>query len=183
MEIPGGGRIKDLTLALPEDLVPLKGIKGCTLKLDYRAAEAYEAMVKQARKDGIKAPIFELRDGYRPDTLQQRFYINRIRYLLNEGHSLSAAKLKAQKWVAPPGTSAHRTGRAVDLIMSSNYPSRLKKAPEYLWLRANAVKYGFYNYEVEPWHWEYNPPQYKQDHNTETYRKETNIRHGTSYTM
>lgn len=46
--------------------------------------------------------------------------------------------------VAPPGSSMHEKGLAVDLGPSS----------EYGWLRHNAGKYGLVNYAPEPWHWE-----------------------------
>ncbi len=33
----------------------------------------------------------------------------------------------------------------------------LRRKPAYLWLREHAERFGFYPYEREPWHWEYNP--------------------------
>jgi D-alanyl-D-alanine carboxypeptidase len=62
--------------------------------------------------------------------------------------------------------SAHRTGLAVDLILgsapgfaadSSDDTNRLyqSRTPAYLWLVANARRYGFVNYVFEPWHWEW----------------------------
>lgn len=62
--------------------------------------------------------------------------------------------------------SAHRTGRAVDLMVgaapggrpdSSADANRLAQSrnPAYLWLVAHANRYGFYNYTFEPWHWEW----------------------------
>jgi hypothetical protein len=62
--------------------------------------------------------------------------------------------------------SAHRTGLAVDLILgsapgfaadSSDDANRLyqSRSPAYLWLVANARRYGFVNYVFEPWHWEW----------------------------
>jgi len=65
--------------------------------------------------------------------------------------------------------SAHRTGRALDLVVgnapghrpdSSDDANRLaqSKTPAYLWLVANAKDYGFANYTFEPWHWEWIGP-------------------------
>jgi D-alanyl-D-alanine carboxypeptidase len=62
--------------------------------------------------------------------------------------------------------SAHRTGRAIDLMVghapgqrpdSSNDANRLAqtRTPAYLWLVSNAKHYGFVNYTFEPWHWEW----------------------------
>lgn len=62
--------------------------------------------------------------------------------------------------------SAHRTGLAVDLYVgqapglppdSSADANRLfmSRQPAYLWLVANADRFGFVPYPFEPWHWEW----------------------------
>lgn len=56
---------------------------------------------------------------------------------------------------APPGTSVHETGRAVDLGGPITWVS-----PQHRWLQSVASQYGFSwtgrNFsQVEPWHWEY----------------------------
>jgi hypothetical protein len=62
--------------------------------------------------------------------------------------------------------SAHRTGLAMDLYLgsapgygpaSSDDVNRLyqSRSTAYLWLVANAARYGFVNYPFEPWHWEF----------------------------
>jgi hypothetical protein len=62
--------------------------------------------------------------------------------------------------------SAHRTGLAMDIYLGSapGYPpessddaNRLyeSRTPAYLWLVANAGRFGFVNYAFEPWHWEW----------------------------
>lgn len=68
--------------------------------------------------------------------------------------------------------SPHRTGLAMDLyvghapgfaIDSSADENRLAmtRSPAYLWLLANAHRFGFVNYPFEPWHWEWTgePPR------------------------
>lgn len=63
--------------------------------------------------------------------------------------------------------SAHRTGYAMDLYLgaapgyapdSSADANRLylSWSAAYLWLVANAQRFGFVNYAFEPWHWEWN---------------------------
>jgi hypothetical protein len=76
----------------------------------------------------------------------------------------------ARQGVAPPGGSPHHTGRAVDLFVgrapgasssASTAPRHVgwqHRQPSYRWLVCNAARYGFYPYNVEPWHWEFNPP-------------------------
>lgn len=56
---------------------------------------------------------------------------------------------------ARPGYSRHETGQAIDFYYTSGefrlYAFRNSKAFD--WLVINAEKYGFENYEREPWHW------------------------------
>jgi hypothetical protein len=68
--------------------------------------------------------------------------------------------------VARANCSAHRTGLALDLYVgqapgfgpdSSAEANRLfiSRTPSYLWLVANASRFGFAPYPFEPWHWEW----------------------------
>ena len=34
----------------------------------------------------------------------------------------------------------------------------MRTTPAYRWLVDHAAAFGFYPYDIEPWHWEYNPP-------------------------
>lgn len=68
--------------------------------------------------------------------------------------------------------NSHNLGLAVDLKMS--YPGHqydetstemqnvvdMRQSPVHKWLFLNAAKFGFYPYTHEPWHWEYNPPNF-----------------------
>jgi murein DD-endopeptidase MepM/ murein hydrolase activator NlpD len=68
---------------------------------------------------------------------------------------------------APPGASAHHTGRAVDVFVGraqgfsdalSRNPRNVqwqRSQPSYQWLVCNAARFGFHPYNAEPWHWEY----------------------------
>jgi LAS superfamily LD-carboxypeptidase LdcB len=52
---------------------------------------------------------------------------------------------------APPGTSQHEQGLAVDFTIGGRTISRGSAA--FNWLKANAAGFGFYNLPAEPWHW------------------------------
>jgi hypothetical protein len=53
---------------------------------------------------------------------------------------------------APPGTSNHEQGLAVDF--TCNGGGALSRSSScFTWLKANAAGYGFYNLPSEPWHW------------------------------
>jgi len=68
--------------------------------------------------------------------------------------------------LAPPGYSNHNRALAIDFrtreagreITSNFEPDNMRawqRAWLLAWLKANAPKYGFKPYTVEPWHWEY----------------------------
>ncbi len=62
--------------------------------------------------------------------------------------------------------SAHRTGTAFDLVLTTAPGAAalstaeadrkaLARTPAYLWMAANADRFGFLPYPYEPWHWEW----------------------------
>jgi hypothetical protein len=69
-----------------------------------------------------------------------------------------------RKGTAPPGSSPHHTGRAIDIHVGGRIAraeanvAYQRRQPAYEWLVCNAKRFGFYPYSVEPWHWEHNPP-------------------------
>jgi hypothetical protein len=158
IEVPGGSRIKDLTPPQPSELRIVKGVADKKIELHYLAARGWEALVNAARADGIKSPLLLPTSGYRSVEKQKRLWENALKK--------HGTPEKARKWVAPPGGSAHQTGRAIDFYLGGSNRSEnvatLRTLPAYKWLAANASHFGFYPYEREPWHWEYNPPSNKQ---------------------
>lgn len=163
VESPGGGRIRDKRDPAPTDLatVPGHSCRGASkgsVRLHRLAARAWRAMVDAARADGIAHPLLLATSGYRSSSHQRRLW---ERALAKYG-----SPQVARRWVAPPGSSAHQSGRAIDLLLgvgsslcnSSRNVANLRRTDAYRWLAANARRYGFYPYEREPWHWEYNPP-------------------------
>jgi hypothetical protein len=82
------------------------------------------------------------------------------------GSGNSAANARAlvrttRRWKAVPGTSAHTSGRAVDLTMGIRNTRANAAAQRQLalhqWLVCNAAHCNFHPYPVEPWHWEHVP--------------------------
>jgi D-alanyl-D-alanine dipeptidase len=153
VESPGGGRVRDKRDPAASDVTTVRGVNG-PLPLHRLAGQAWAAMVSAARADGIAEPLLLPVSGYRSSQHQTRLWQGALkRYGSPE---------EARKWVAPPGSSAHQSGRAIDLYLGARNDSsnvqKLRQMPAYLWLAANARRFGFYPYEREPWHWEYNPP-------------------------
>lgn len=167
LESPGGGRIKDNSELKPADriMVQAPDSKGPKKPLHKEAAAAYLDMIEAARAAGIKAPLLEINSGYRSDAEQKAIWDKKMAEsrARNPGVSDDELKKRLRKYVALPGSSNHRTGRTVDLNMGFEYLKilipKMQASPQHKWLVENAAKFGFYPYEVEPWHWEYNPPK------------------------
>ena len=153
VETPGGGRIRDKRDPAPGDLVTVHGVNG-PVRLQRHAALAWAALVDAARAEGLREPLLLPTSGYRSSARQARLY----QLALDRYHTPE----QARRWVAPPGASAHQSGRAIDFYLGSRNASSnvaaLRRLPAYLWLASHAQPFGFYPYEAEPWHWEYNPP-------------------------
>ncbi|MBP1693333.1 MAG: D-alanyl-D-alanine carboxypeptidase [Chloroflexi bacterium] len=124
------------------------------IPLHRLAARAWEAMVAAARRAGLNDPLLLPTSGYRSSQHQRELWEAALK-------RYGSAEV-ARKWVAPPGSSAHQSGRAMDLYLGSKNDSsnvdNLRRLPAYQWMVANAERFGFYPYGNEPWHWEYNPP-------------------------
>ncbi len=154
VEHPGGGRIRDKKPPRPDQIVTVSGVGGKRIALHRLAAGAWQALVAAARRDGIAAPLLLPTSGYREPVHQERLWRAAL--------AQYGSPQEARKWVAPPGSSPHQTGRAIDSYLggrnASAHVAQLRTLPAYRWLVANAVRFGFYPYPAEPWHWEYNPP-------------------------
>jgi D-alanyl-D-alanine carboxypeptidase len=78
--------------------------------------------------------------GWRSRTYQEQLFRQAI--------SKYGSKEKAAHWVAPPGTSAHESGKAVDIGSSDAVA----------WMSKHGAAYGLCQiYRNEPWHYELRP--------------------------
>ena len=102
LEVPGGGRIKDLTPPPASELRTVEGVGGKKIQLHFLAAKAWEALVKAARAYGIKSPLLLPTSGYRS--------VEKQKQLWEQALKKHGTPEKARKWVAPPGGSAPRWG-------------------------------------------------------------------------
>jgi LAS superfamily LD-carboxypeptidase LdcB len=154
VERPGGGRVRDKTPPAGKDLVAVPGFLRDRVRLHHLAARAWTALVDHGRAAGIEAPLLLPISGYRS--------VEEQTWLWQAALAKYGDPEIARRWVAPPGTSAHQSGRAVDCHLGdpieSEYVEGMREAPVYRWLVAHAEAFGFYPYDAEPWHWEYNPP-------------------------
>jgi LAS superfamily LD-carboxypeptidase LdcB len=56
---------------------------------------------------------------------------------------------------ARPGSSMHEQGLAVDFTYNGSLITS-RSNPGFVWLAANASRFGLFNLPVEPWHWSTN---------------------------
>ncbi len=138
-------------------------------RIDSRVADAYKSMILAAKNDGI---VLNLISGFRTYAGQTSLYNNKVNQYINQGYSKEKANEFAAQYVAPPGTSEHLTGLAVDLISTDWYSKNqyltadFEKTKEFQWLYAHCAEFGFIlrypkdkvdvtGYSYEPWHYRY----------------------------
>lgn len=144
---------------IKSELVPVAGEAG--EKLNKDAAEAYARMKEAAAEDGV---ILKIKDSYRPPEVSKK----------------RAAKAGNKSAIAD--FSAHNLGLAIDLKMSQGKqrfkevrttPMQnvvdMRESPVHKWLFLNADLFGWFPYQNEPWHWEYNPPGFKEQFDNQAF--------------
>ena len=131
------------------------GTDGRDKMLEPKAARAWLAMRKAARRDGGDLLLIS---GFR----SVDFQIELIRGKVEKGRTID----EVLKVNAPPGYSEHHTGCAVDIGCEGCPPldELFEKTPAFEWLQANAQRFGFLmsyprgnaeGYLYEPWHWRF----------------------------
>ena len=152
----------------PGDMVTVKsvvsniGSKGETDQLRKVAADAFEAMVAAAAKDGIN---IKMRTGFRSYEYQRDRLYNP--YVKQYGQK------EADKFSAKPGQSEHQTGLALDIGGESQKYALSREfgnTKEGIWVAEHCHEYGFIirytdgtkdtpgkttGYISEPWHLRY----------------------------
>ena len=138
-------------------------------RIDSRVKDTYNAMIAAAKKDGISLKLIS---GFRTFSGQTTLFNNKVNQYINKGYSREKAKELAAQYVAPPGTSEHLTGLAVDLISPdwynthSSLTSDFENTKQFKWLYEHCAEYGFVlrypkdkvsitGYSYEPWHYRY----------------------------
>lgn len=123
------------------------------MRLHREAAEAFGRMRAAAAANGVSLVIG---DSFRtPARARAR--------AARAGNSVAVARF-----------SAHSLGVAIDLLMSvgrltfvetATRPFQLLvdmyRAPVHKWMFLRGDEFGFFPYRAEPWHWEYNPPGFR----------------------
>ncbi len=131
-----------------------EGYLGKRIRLRAGALAAYRRMVAAARRDmpalAADARWLSIFSGYRDPA----------------SDAARCATERNCQGITRAKCSAHRTGLALDLYVGESpgfgpdstadaNRRAMTKTPAYLWLLANAQRFGFVNYAFEPWHWEW----------------------------
>lgn len=154
---------------IPEDYtLELETVQG-KYKMDIKAAESARNLVAVAKEAGFN---MQLCSAYRTVEKSAELYQRKVNQYIGYGYSEADAKVEAAKWVAPPGTSEHHTGLAMDLVSSDywNYYSDLEhdyeKFDSFKWMYEHCAEFGFIlrypkdkqditGITYEPWHYRY----------------------------
>jgi zinc D-Ala-D-Ala carboxypeptidase len=111
------------------------GVPGVA-NLDPSLLAALRQAATDAAGDGVD---FSVNSGWRSPEQQEQ--------LLREAVSEHGSEKEAARWVATPGTSAHVSGKAVDVGFAAT-----------AWLSRHGARYGLCQiYSNEPWHYELRP--------------------------
>ena len=154
---------------IPDGYEPdLETVQG-KYKMDKLAASAAKELLAAAKAAGYD---MQLCSAYRTVEKSAELYERQVKQWMSYGYDEATAKVEAARWVAPPGTSEHHTGLAMDLVSSDYWGqySDLEHAYEnfdsFKWMVAHCAEYGFIlrypkdkqditGITYEPWHYRY----------------------------
>ncbi|MBR6735654.1 MAG: D-alanyl-D-alanine carboxypeptidase family protein [Oscillospiraceae bacterium] len=113
-------------------------------KVDARIEEDLDDMISSAKADGVDLLVCY---GYRTFAQSQQLFekqINRQK-AANPHYTHEQAVEAAKRWVAPPGTSDHHTGLALDIVTPSNQvlDDNFATTDAAKWMAAHGWEYGF----------------------------------------
>ena len=156
-----------LMLVNPDHILPENFSVDLTMtkygyEVDSRIVDDVTALIEGAAKDNVKLLICY---GYRTLEQSQQLFDKQLRKQLSYGLSQEAALAEAKRWVAPPGTSDHHTGLALDIVTPEHQVLNHEffNTPAGQWMAEHSWEYGFVirfpkdkqeitGITYEPWH-------------------------------
>lgn len=113
-------------------------------KVDARIVDDLDAMINGAKSDGVDLLICY---GYRTFAQSEALFEKQVNRQLaaHPNYTREQAVEAAKLWVAPPGTSDHHTGLALDIVTPSNQvlDDNFAKTDAAKWMAAHSWEYGF----------------------------------------
>ncbi|MBQ6837177.1 MAG: M15 family metallopeptidase [Clostridia bacterium] len=122
----------------PDDLVSLGHEE---YRMRDEAAQAMAAMLEACKAETGKAPYYV--SGYRSYNRQNSTFNIRMNQKMSQGYSYDEAYKLVSYYSAPPGTSEHQTGLAMDLSMNGTLTSAFGETVQGKWLRDNSWRFGY----------------------------------------
>lgn len=132
---------------------------------DDRAYPSLQKMLDDARAAGLNPLVCS---SYRSQERQEELFDQEVQKWTAKGYSREEAEQQAAQWVAPPGTSEHQSGLAVDIVDISYQvlDEKQESTPVQQWLMAHCAEYGFIlryptdksgitGIGYEPWHYRF----------------------------
>ncbi len=142
-----------------EPAVVDSGVRGQVRNMRADAAAALKEMFQACRQEA-KVTLVSV-SGYRSYQKQSNIYRRKLRRVRGD-------EAKAQEYVAPPGSSEHQLGLAMDIGQQnkSGLTEAFGKTKGGAWVRENCWRFGFIlrydepweeitGYKFEPWHFRY----------------------------
>lgn len=140
-------------------------------KFDDRAMQALEDMLEAAKDTQVQAGYL-----FRTAERSAQNLERKVKKLMGQGMSEEKAYVQAATIVAPPYTSEHNFGLAVDLIVpyQSHLIQDFDKTEAFAWLQEHCAEYGFIlrypkdkqditGIIYEPWHYRYVGVEHAQE--------------------
>ena len=136
-----------------------------SVELCRSAAEAMGRMYKDMQAAGLTK--LSGASGFRSYSAQTYLYQRKINYYKAQGYGQNAASIYAAQVVAPPGSSEHQTGLALDVLAGNgDLTEAFAATAEGKWIAEHCWEYGFIlrypkerttdtGYIYEPWHFRY----------------------------
>ena len=150
----------------PDDL-EMSDVPGQVRRMRQEAAEALREMF-QACKEEIGVQLLSI-SGYRSYERQEGIYKRKLR-------TVKGNVEKAQEYVAPPGSSEHQLGVAMDIGQKHKIQLEVSFADTEggKWCRENCWRFGYIlrydepwegitGYKYEPWHFRYVGKEYAKE--------------------
>lgn len=126
-------------------------------RLNRHAAAAFLTMRTAALADGVSLLVLS---GFRDRASEEagaRVNTNRQAFAGFSPHSLGLAADISLKVGSAAGADFGEASTRMDKLVGGMLGS-----PAYKWVFLHGADYGFFQYRAEPWHWEYNPPGFRE---------------------
>jgi len=120
-------------------------IPGTTIRVHRLIAAQAQALIEDARADGVQLDGWGFRDARSQVQLRREHCGSSYQAVFEQ------ASASCRPPTARPGRSMHERGLAIDF---ANCASRSTGC--YRWLADHAAAYGLFNLPSEPWHWSTN---------------------------